>query len=99
MVKSSDESLFIFLSEAPFPNLPIIVTLCLSLTLMVTSVNSGTYVLALMSGGANQAEPSIGNRAFWGTFISLNTLLFLWVGGMQALRNSSLAAALPFYSF
>lgn len=96
MVSSSDESLFIFLSEAPISNLTIIVALCLSMTLIVTSVNSGTYVLALMSGGANLAEPSIGNRAFWGVFISLNALLFLWVGGMQALRNSSMVAALPF---
>lgn len=96
MVSSSDESLFIFLSEAPIPGLSIIVALCLSMTLIVTSINSGTYVLALMSSGAKQSEPSIGNRAFWGTFISLNALLFLWVGGMQALRNSSMVAALPF---
>ena len=96
MVASSDESLFIFLSEAPISGISIIVTLCLSMTLIVTSVNSGTYVLAVMSSGAKQSEPSIGNRAFWGAFISVNALLFLWVGGMQTLRNSSMVAALPF---
>ena len=96
MASNSDESLFIFLSEAPVSSLSIIIALCLSMTLIVTSVNSGTYVLALMSSGAKQSEPSIGNRAFWGIFISLNALLFLWVGGMQALRNSSMVAALPF---
>ncbi|UQZ88225.1 hypothetical protein C4J81_02960 [Deltaproteobacteria bacterium Smac51] len=96
MVSSSDESLFIFLSEAPASSITIFVTLCLSMTLIVTSVNSGTYVLAVMSSGARQSEPSLGNRAFWGIFISLNALLFLWVGGMQALRNSSMVAAMPF---
>ena len=96
MVDSSDESLFIFLAEAPLAGLTIVVSLCLSLTLIVTSVNSGTYVLAVMSSGSKQAEPSLGNRAFWGIFISLNALLFLWVGGMKALRNSSMVAALPF---
>lgn len=96
MVSSSDESLFIFLSEAPISGLTIIICLCLSMTLIVTSVNSGTYVLAVMSSGAKQSDPSLGNRAFWGIFISLNALLFLWVGGMQALRNSSMIAALPF---
>ena len=96
MVSSSDESLFIFLSEAPISGITVFATLCLSMTLIVTSVNSSTYVLAQMSSGARQSEPSLGNRAFWGIFISLNALLFLWVGGMQALRNSSMVAALPF---
>ncbi len=96
MVSNSDESFFTFLSAAPFPSVSIAVSLCLSMTLIVTSVNSGTYVLAVMSSGAKQAEPSLANRAFWGTFISINALLFLWVGGMQTLRNSSMVAALPF---
>lgn len=96
MVDSSDESLFIFLAQTPLSGLTTVVTLCLSLTLIVTSVNSCTYTLAIMSSGVKQAEPSLGNRAFWGVFISLNALLFLWVGGMQALRNSSMIAALPF---
>ncbi|MDR2945294.1 MAG: BCCT family transporter [Candidatus Adiutrix sp.] len=96
MVSSSDESLFIFLSEAPIASLTIIITLCLSMTLIVTSVNSGTYVLAQRSRPGGAPDPPIGNRAFWGVFISLNALLFLWVGGMQALRNSSMVAALPF---
>ena len=96
MVGNSDESLFIFLTEMPLSGLTVIMILCLSMTLIVTSVNSGTYVLAVMSTGANQSEPSLDNRAFWGIFISLNALLFLWIGGMQALRNSSMVAALPF---
>ncbi len=96
MVSNSDESLFIFLSHAPIYNISIIVILCLSMTLIITSVNSGTYVLAVMSSGAKQAEPSLGIRAFWGAFISINALLFLWVGGMKTLQNSSMVAALPF---
>jgi len=28
--------------------------------------------------------------------MGLNALLFLWVGGMQTLRNSSMVGALPF---
>lgn len=96
MVDSSDESLFIFLSAAPLSKLTIIVALCLSMTLIVTSVNSGTYVLAQMSSGSQEAEPSLGNRAFWGIFISLNAILFLWIGGLEALRGSCLVGALPF---
>lgn len=92
----SDTSLFIFLAQAPLPGLTSVVALALSLTLIVTSMNSGAYVLAVMSSGGDQAEPTMAVRGFWGAFMSINALLFLWVGGMQALRNSSMLAALPF---
>ncbi|MDR2302020.1 MAG: BCCT family transporter [Deltaproteobacteria bacterium] len=96
MVSQSDYSLFIMLSELPISTLSIVVALFMSLTLIITSVNSGTYVMGVMSSGAKMAEPSLGIRGFWGAYISINALLFLWVGGMQALRNSSMVAAFPF---
>jgi glycine betaine transporter len=96
MVSKSDESLFILLSELPISTISIIVALFMSLTLIITSVNSGTYVMGVMSSGAKMAEPSLWIRGFWGAYISVNALLFLWVGGMQALKNSSIVAAFPF---
>ena len=96
MVSNSDESLFILLSELPISSISVIAALFLSLTLIITSVNSGTYVMGVMSSGAKMMEPSVGLRGFWGAYISINALLFLWVGGMQALRNSSMVAAFPF---
>ncbi|MDR0622465.1 MAG: BCCT family transporter [Deltaproteobacteria bacterium] len=96
MVSNSDESLFIMLSELPISTISIVVALTMSLTLIITSVNSGTYVMGVMSSGANMAEPTLWIRGFWGAYISINSLLFLWVGGMQALRNSSMVAAFPF---
>ena len=96
MAENSTASLFIFLRALPWPGLSIVVALVLIMTLIITSVNSATYVMGVMSSGAKSAEPSLGLRAFWGIFMAVNALLFLWVGGMQALRNSSMVGALPF---
>lgn len=96
MATNSGDSLFIFLREFPLSGLTIVVAMLLVQTLIITSVNSATYIMGVMSSGAKQAEPSLGIRAFWGTFMAVNALLFLWVGGMDALRNSSMVGALPF---
>ncbi|MDR0354654.1 MAG: BCCT family transporter, partial [Deltaproteobacteria bacterium] len=96
MATNSTASLFIFLKNLPVSSLSISVAMILVLTLIVTSVNSATYVMGVMSSGAETSEPSLGVRAFWGAFMAINALLFLWVGGMQALRNSSMVGALPF---
>ncbi|MDR2726184.1 MAG: BCCT family transporter [Candidatus Adiutrix sp.] len=96
MANNSTDSLFIFLRTLPLSDLSIFVAMILILTLIVTSVNSATYVMGVMSSGARTAEPSLGLRAFWGAFMAVNALLFLWVGGMQTLRNSSMVGALPF---
>lgn len=96
MASNSNESLFIFLRELPISSITIVLAMVLIMTLIITSVNSATYVMGVMSSGAKSTEPSLGIRAFWGTFMGVNAILFLWVGGMQTLRNSSMVGALPF---
>lgn len=98
LANNSQESLVVFLGQLPFSTITIVISLVFTMTLIITSVNSGAYTMGLMSSGAKQAEPTLALRAFWGTFIALNALLFLWLGGggMQTLRNTSMVAAFPF---
>jgi glycine betaine transporter len=96
MATNSTASLFIFLNSLPLSGLSVFVAMILILTLIITSVNSATYVMGVMSSSEAGTEPSLGVRGFWGAFIAINAVLFLWVGGMQALRNSSMVGALPF---
>lgn len=93
---SSPEALFILLKDLPLSSITIFLAMVLIIILITTSVNSATYVMGTMSSGAKSSEPSLGLRGFWGTFMAVNALLFLWVGGMQTLRNSSMLGALPF---
>lgn len=96
MASNSTASLFIFLDALPVSSISTIIAMILILTLIITSVNSATYVMGVMSAKGEDREPSLGVRAFWGVFMAVNAVLFLWVGGMQALRNSSMVGALPF---
>lgn len=96
MAASSPDALFILLKGLPISSVTIFLAMVLIIILITTSVNSATYVMGTMSSGAKSAEPSLGLRGFWGAFMAINALLFLWVGGLQTLRNSSMLGALPF---
>lgn len=96
MAKNSPEALFILLRELPLSSITIFLAMALVIILITTSVNSATYVMGVMSVGAKTIEPSLGLRGFWGSFMAINALLLLWVGGLKVLRNSSMVGALPF---
>lgn len=96
IASNSTEALFLLLKELPLSSVTIFLSMVLIIILITTSVNSATYVMGTMSSGAKALEPSLGLRGFWGAFMAVNALLFLWVGGMQTLRNSSMLGALPF---
>lgn len=98
LANNSQESFVVFLSQLPFSSIVIVISLVFTMTLIITSVNSGAYTMGLMSSGSKQTEPTLALRAFWGAFIGINALLFLWIGGggMQTLRNTSMVAAFPF---
>ena len=96
MAANSPEALFLLLNELPLSGITIFLSLVLIIILITTSVNSATYVMGIMSAGPKSTVPSLGLRGFWGAFMAINALLFLWVGGMQTLRSSSLVGALPF---
>lgn len=75
--------------------LTIPVSFVLIVTLIVTSINSGANVLGSYSLGG-KSEPNAGNQIFWGLFIALNTVLFLSIGGLDALKSTSIVLAFPF---
>jgi glycine betaine transporter len=90
-----DTSLFVFLQELPIPQIAIPVAMLLILTLIITSVNSATYVIGTFSVAGN-GKPTLWNRAFWGAFIVLFAVLFIWIGGLDILRNTAVVLAFPF---
>ena len=91
----TNNSLFIFLKELPFSVVTIPLSMVLILTLIITSVNSSTYVAGTLSAGGDFV-PSLGLRAFWGIFIALNAILFFSIGGLDTLKNIAVVFAFPF---
>ena len=69
----------------------------LILTFLVTSADSGILVMnTIMSGGAE--ETGVKHRIIWGVLLTLviGTLLLAGGGGLEALKNAMIIAALPF---
>ncbi len=61
----------------------------------VTSCDSGTLVLSMITSKGN-LDPPKGLRLFWGLIIGGVALVLLLTGGLSALQTASIIAALPF---
>lgn len=95
IMANTDNSLFVFLSELPISKLTIPIAMLLIVTLIVTSVNSATYVASTFSSGG-EGVPTLGIRAFWGVFIVANSIAFMAIGGLATLKNAAIVLAFPF---
>jgi choline-glycine betaine transporter len=74
-----------------------IMCVVLIMTFLVTSADSGILVMnTIMSGG--EQETGVKHRIIWGILLTLviGTLLLAGGGGMDALKNTMIIAALPF---
>jgi choline-glycine betaine transporter len=74
-----------------------IMCVVLIMTFLVTSADSGILVMnTIMSGG--EQETGVKHRIIWGILLTLviGTLLLAGGGGMDALKNAMIIAALPF---
>jgi choline-glycine betaine transporter len=74
-----------------------IMSVILIMTFLITSADSGILVMnTIMSGG--EQETGIKHRVIWGIILTLviGTLLLAGGGGMGALKNAMIIAALPF---
>jgi glycine betaine transporter len=90
-----EESLFAVLSHFPLGFLASILAMILIGTFFITSADSGTYVLGMMTTNGSHS-PGTRIKLTWGVLLSATALVLLYTGGLQALQNTMIAAALPF---
>lgn len=72
-----------------------IIAMLLVGTFFITSADSGTFVLGMMTTNGSQ-NPSNSVKVIWGIFLAAIALVLLNSGGLQALQNTMIIAALPF---
>lgn len=82
-------------SEFPLGIVASIVAILLISTFFITSADSGTFVLGLMTTGG-KGDPAQIVKLTWGVLLSATALALLYTGGLQALQNTMVIAALPF---
>ncbi|MBU8908404.1 BCCT family transporter [Desertibacillus haloalkaliphilus] len=92
---SPEESLFGVLEGYPLSMAISILAILIIVTFFVTSADSGTFVIGMMTTNGSQ-NPSSRIKVTWGIFLSITALALLYSGGLQALQNTMIIAALPF---
>lgn len=94
---AADESvaLFRFLEELPLSSISSLLATVLVVTFFVTSSDSGSLVIDLLTSGGADDSPTW-QRVFWSVLEGVVAAALLVAGGLGALQTASIASALPF---
>ncbi|HZK43738.1 MAG TPA: BCCT family transporter [Syntrophomonadaceae bacterium] len=88
-------ALFIMLEQFPFSLLMIITAILLITTFFITSADSATFVLGMLStNGVLNPRNSV--KIVWGLLQSAIAIVLLLSGGLGGLQTASIIVALPF---
>ncbi len=92
---SSEQTLFATFSQLPFGFIASVVAIILIVTFFITSADSATYVLAMLSDDGN-LKPKNNLKIFWGVLLATIAIVLLLSGGLVALQNTLIIVAFPF---
>ena len=90
-----EKGLFVVMQEYPLGMVLSIVALVLLCTFFITSANSGTFVLSMLSS-EGALNPPNNKKIMWGLIQSIMAVGLLIAGGLKPLQSISIAAAFPF---
>ncbi|MFO7753249.1 MAG: BCCT family transporter [Desulfobacteraceae bacterium] len=88
-------ALFSLFSHYPFSSLLTLITVALLVVFFVTSADSATFVLAMMTSKGDKNPPQV-KKIIWGITVSASACVLMLTGGLESLQKMSIAAALPF---
>ncbi|RKQ30798.1 BCCT family transporter [Oceanobacillus halophilus] len=90
-----EQALFGLFDTFPFSIVLSILAMVLIGTFFITSADSATFVLGMQTTNGS-LEPGNTVKFVWGFFQSAIAAILLYTGGLQALQNALIIAALPF---
>jgi choline/glycine/proline betaine transport protein len=93
--KDSSLALFVFLHEFPVSWLLSAIAILMVVVFFVTSADSGSMVVNMLSSGGVDETP-IWQRIYWAGLMGLVAVVLLLAGGLSALQTMAIASALPF---
>lgn len=88
-------ALFDLLGELPLTTLMSVVSLVLIVTFLVSSIDSGSFTLAMLSFGG-EAEPPVWSRILWAITGGAVGAALVVTGGLAPLQTAVILMALPF---
>ncbi len=92
---ATEEVLFGVFAEFPLGTLMSIIAILLISTFFITSADSGTFILGMQTTNGSLTPPRV-VKLTWGVMLSATASILLYSGGLQALQNALIIAALPF---
>jgi glycine betaine transporter len=87
--------MFRLFTHYPLSGVLTLITVLLLGVFFVTSADSATFVLSMMTSQGNLYPPA-GKKIIWGATVSCTAVILLYSGGLEALQKMAIAAALPF---
>jgi glycine betaine transporter len=92
---STELVLFNMFDQLPMSIVLSIIAILLIASFFITSADSATFVLGMQSTNGSLTPPNT-VKLIWGISQSMIAILLLYVGGLQAIQNTIIIAALPF---
>ncbi|MBK1653264.1 BCCT family transporter [Allochromatium vinosum] len=89
-------ALFKFFEYLPLSNITAVLATLLIVTFFVTSSDSGSLVVDMLTSGGGQTESPVWQRIFWAAVEGVVAAALLIAGGLSALQTATIASALPF---
>lgn len=93
--EATETATFATLEHFPLGFVLSIVTLVVIMIFFVTSADSATYVLGMLSSKGS-INPSGFVKVSWGIILALFAMIMIYTGGTQSIQNLLIIAALPF---
>lgn len=90
-----ETALFVMLNEYPLGTLLCVIAIVLLLIFFITSADSATFVLSMMSSDGN-IDPPNSKKIIWGILQATIAYVLLITGGIKSLQTASIVAAFPF---
>ncbi|MCY6957162.1 BCCT family transporter [Clostridium brassicae] len=94
-VKNTQTTFFIIISKYPLGFLICSLVMILSMIFFVTSADSFTFVLGMLSSNGD-LNPKSSKKIIWGIIQGALTVVFLLAGGLEMVQTASVVAAFPF---
>lgn len=88
-------AIFRLFEYMPWTTFASLVATILVVTFFVTSSDSGSLVIDIITSGGEQ-DPPVWQRVFWATSEGVVAAILLTAGGLVALQTAAIASALPF---
>lgn len=92
---ATEEVLFAVFNQMPFSTILSIIAVILIGTFFITSADSATFVLGMQTSYGS-LTPANSVKIGWGGILAAMAAILLYSGGLQALQNALIVAALPF---